>query len=150
MRVIKLFPSAVQIVTQSMREDIIKLDKLDQDVRFLAKYHIKSYAELTAKRKESQEKLQEFSAERNQLRTELRRFLRHDDQVAAEETRNRIRSLSEEITKLRTEVKICDRVEKRSIESADRKNEAEDRIRDSSEKESQISDVSEKTLKERE
>ena len=145
LKVVRLFPSAVQVVTQSMREDIIKFEKLDQDVRFLGKYHIKTYGELKEKREEAKEKLQTFSEERNQLRTDLKRYLRHDDEEAVEKTKDKIRSLTEEITKLRHEIKICNRIEKRSIESAERKNETEDRIQGSSEKESKSPVTTEKS-----
>ena len=128
------FPSAIQVVTQSMREDIIKLDKLDQDVRFLSSHHIRTYEELKNQREESEKKLQTLSEDRNQLRDALKQYLRDSNQEAAEETRGQIRKLTEEISKMRLAVKICNRVEKRSIEAAGGKERREGHGVDISEK----------------
>ena len=128
-----------------MREDIIKLDKLDQDVRFLAKYHIKTYDELKEKWEEIKENLQLFTEERNRLRTDLKRYLRQNDETAAEDTRKRISYLSEEITKLRSEIKSCDRIEKRSIASIGGKNSQEQANQKREEKSTNLADMSVKS-----
>ena len=102
-----------------MREDIIKLDKLDQDVRFLGKNHVKTYAQLKEIRQKTSDELQQLSEERNALRSRLKKELRNDDQLAAEKTRVEISILSIKITELRQNIKICDRIEKRSIARAE-------------------------------
>ena len=144
-RVAIKFPFAIQVLPQSMREDIIKLDKLDQDVRFLAKYHIKTYDELKEKWEEIKENLQLFTEERNRLRTDLKRYLRQNDETAAEDTRKRIGYLSEEITKLRSEIKSCDRVEKRSIASIGGKNSQKQANQKREEKSTNLADMSVKS-----
>ena len=57
-----------------LREDIAKLDRLDAETRFLGKQHISTIGELTAHRETASAEIDALTAQRQELRKELRRL----------------------------------------------------------------------------
>ena len=114
LRIIQKHPASVKRVPYSMRQDLILLDKLDAETRFLAKHEYGSLVELESHKEKSTGRIQELEQERNALRSQLRAATRREDVPAVENLKSRIKEISSEIKTLRQEVKLCDGIEARS------------------------------------
>ena len=114
LRIIQKHPASVKRVPYSMRQDLILLDKLDAETRFLAKHEYSTAAELESHKEKSTGRISELEQERNALRNQLRTATRREDGSAIDSLKNRIKEVSSEIKALRQEVKLCDGIEARS------------------------------------
>ncbi len=108
-------PASVKRVSFLLREDIAKLDRLDAETRFLGKQHISTIGELTAHRETASAEIDALTAQRQELRKELRRLNRQgDDPKAVDEVKQKISALSSRIRAARKEVVLCDGIAQRS------------------------------------
>ena len=114
LRIIQKHPASVKRVPFSMRQDLILLDKLDAETRFLAKHEYGTAAELESHKEKSTGRISELEQERNALRNQLRTATRREDTPAIDGLKNRIKEVSSEIKALHQEVKLCDGIEARS------------------------------------
>ena len=114
LRIIQKHPASVKRVPFSMRQDLIILDKLDAETRFLAKHEYGTAAELESHKKKSTGRISDLEQERNTLRNQLRTATRREDGSAIDGLKNRIKEVSSEIKALHQEVKLCDGIEARS------------------------------------
>ena len=114
LRIIQKHPASVKRVPFSMRQDLILLDKLDAETRFLAKHEYGTAAELESHKEKSTGRISELEQERTALRNQLRTATRREDAPAVESLKSRIKEVSSEIKTLRQEVKLCDGIEARS------------------------------------
>ena len=110
----EIYSQSVKRVPYSMRQDLVLLDKLDAETRFLAKHEYGSFIELESYKEKSTGRIQELEQERNALRSQLRAATRREDAPAVECLKSRIKEVSSEIKTLRQEVKLCDGIEARS------------------------------------
>ncbi|WP_300416715.1 relaxase/mobilization nuclease domain-containing protein [uncultured Oscillibacter sp.] len=107
-------PASVKRVSFLLREDIAKLDRLDAETRFLGKHRIGTIGELTAHRETASAEVDALTAQRQELRKELRRCNRQGDPVAVGEVKQKISALSSRIRAARKEVVLCDGIAQRS------------------------------------
>ena len=107
-------PASVKRVSFLLREDIVKLDRLDAETRFLGKRHIGTIGELIACREQSSAEIDTLTAQRQELRKELRRLTRQGDAIAADEVKSKISAVSSRLKVLRKEVVLCDGIAQRS------------------------------------
>ena len=107
-------PASVKRVSFLLREDIAKLDRLDAETRFLGKHHIGTMEELTTHWEAALVEVEALTAQRQELRKELRRCSRQGDAIAADEVKQRISALSDRIRAARKEVVLCDGIAQRS------------------------------------
>ena len=107
-------PASVKRVSFLLREDIAKLDRLDAETRFLGKHHIGTMEELTTHWEAALVEVEALTAQRQELRKELRRCSRQGDAIAADEVKQRISALSGRIRAARKEVVLCDGIAQRS------------------------------------
>lgn len=107
-------PASVKRVSFLLREDIAKLDRLDAETRFLGKSRIGTIGELTARREGAAEELDALTAQRQELRKELRRLTRKGGPVAVDEVKQKIHAISSRLRVLRKEVALCDGIAQRS------------------------------------
>ena len=114
LRIIQKHPASVKRVPFFVRQDLILLDKLDAETRFLAKHEYGTAAELESHKEKSTGRISELEQERNALRSQLRATTRKEDAPAVESLKSRIKEVSSEIKTLRQEVKLCDGIEARS------------------------------------
>ena len=114
LHIIEKHPASVKRVPFSMRQDLILLDKLDAETRFLAKYEYASVDELKSHKEKSTDRISELEKERTTLRNQLKAATRKGDAPAVEALKNQIKEVSSEIKLLRQEVKLCDGIEARS------------------------------------
>jgi len=108
------FPSSVKRVSQYMREDLRKLEQLDEQTIFLAENKIETIEALQTYRTAAKEKISDLTEKRNVLRTDLKRTIRTESEEEVLSLKKQISSVTCQITQLRTTLRICDRVEKRA------------------------------------
>ena len=97
-----------------MRQDLRKLDRLDEQTRFLAENQIETYADLDKYQGHTSGKITTLTAERVDLRNKLKRTIRTGDEPAVEEVKQQIAAVSGKIKKLQESLKICDSVRQRA------------------------------------
>lgn len=108
------FPASVTRLSAVMRQDLRKLDRLDEQTRFLEENQIETYADLDKYRKCASGKITTLTAERVDLRNKLKRTIRAGDESAVEEVKQQIAAVSGKIKKLQESLKICDSVRQRA------------------------------------
>ncbi|MBR4865598.1 MAG: relaxase/mobilization nuclease domain-containing protein [Clostridia bacterium] len=108
------FPASVKKISAAIREDLRKLERLDEQTRFLAENKIETLDDLAQYQTRASAELQELTDNRDELRNQLRRMLRTGDEPAILEVRRQIAAHSEAIRRLRNTFKICDRVSTRA------------------------------------
>jgi hypothetical protein len=114
LHIIVRFPASVKKVSPALREDMRKLDRLDEQTRFLADHNIENREDLDRYRNDAEEALPALKAEREVLRNKLKRVIRSGDEAAILETKKQISAISDRIKKLKASFKICDSVEERA------------------------------------
>ena len=107
-------PASVKRVSFLLREDIAKLDRLDAETRFLGKQHISTIGELTAHRETASAEIDALTAQRQELRKELRRLNRQGEPIAVDEAKGKISAISSRLKALRKGVVLCDGIAQRS------------------------------------
>lgn len=107
-------PASVKRVSFLLREDIAKLDRLDAETRFLGKHRISTIGELTAHRETASAEIDALTAQRQELRKELRQLDRQGDAKAVDEVKQKISAISNRLKALRKEVVLCDGIAQRS------------------------------------
>ena len=114
LKIIVKKPASVKKVPASLREDIVKLDWIIAQTRFLGANKIETAEDLQAKQKEIQALIETLTQQRRDLRIALKRALRQDDPVQAAALKAQIATLSAEVRKHRKEVKLCDDIAQRN------------------------------------
>lgn len=97
-----------------LREDVAKLDRLDRETLFLAREDITTIGQLESRQAAAKSEIETLTAQRNDLRKELRRLTRKENQPAADDIRGQVRQLSQRLKKLRKEVALCESIALRS------------------------------------
>ena len=97
-----------------LREDLLKLNNISQEVRLLAQHQIDTAEQLALYKKEQEVNIRELSAKRRVLQNALRTKAVRDSPKQADAHRAQIRELSERLKALRREVHLCDDIAERS------------------------------------
>lgn len=97
-----------------LREDLLKLNNISQEVRLLARHQIDTAEQLALYKKEQEVNIRELSAKRRVLQNALRTKAVRDSPKQADAHRAQIRELSERLKALRREVHLCDDIAERS------------------------------------
>ena len=108
------FPASVTRLSAVMRQDLRKLDRLDEQTRFLEENQIETYADLDKYREYADNEITALTAERTGFRNKLKRTARTGDALAVEEMKQQIAGVSGEIKKLQESQKICESVRQRA------------------------------------
>lgn len=108
------FPASVTRLSAAMRQDLRKLDRLDEQTRFLEENQIETYADLDKYREYADNEITALTAERTGFRNKLKRTARTGDGLAVEEVKQQIAAVSGKIKKLQESLKICDSVRQRA------------------------------------
>ena len=114
LKIIVKKPASVKKVPASLREDIVKLDWIIAQTRFLGTNKIETAEDLLAKQKEIQVQIEKLTQQRFCLRTALKRVQRQNDPAQVDALKAQIATLSAEVRKHRKEVKLCDDIAQRS------------------------------------
>ena len=94
-----------------LKEDLMKLDRITDEVRLLGKYHIDTAEQLFSYQSSMEEKIKTLTDDRTHLRKKLRTKM-DDGQLS--EVREKISEISDELKTLRKEVKLCGGIAERS------------------------------------
>ncbi|MBQ2658690.1 MAG: relaxase/mobilization nuclease domain-containing protein [Erysipelotrichaceae bacterium] len=94
-----------------LRDDLIKLDRISQEVRLLGNYHIDNAEQLFFFLGKCSESLKQLESERKDLRNELKWNIPEERKS---EIKEKISSISEEMKKLRKEISLCESIAERS------------------------------------
>ncbi len=116
LHIIVLYPASVSRVSHFMREDLRKMEQLDEQTRFLSNNHIETYADLDEYRHKAERQIEDLKEDRLYLRNELKRRVRKSDTSGADETREKIAGITAQTKQLQRSLVICDRVEKCSVQ----------------------------------
>ena len=116
LHILILNPASVSRVSHFMREDLRKMDQLDQQTRFLGENNIETLERLNAYRCEARKQIAELKEGRSDLRNELKRKIRKGDSSGADTVRKQIAEVTKKIKRFQNELVICDNVEKRSAQ----------------------------------
>ena len=114
LHIIVQYPASAKKVPFFMREDLLRLDRLDEQVRFLVRNGIETLDDLNGYREKAGGTIRLLQWERQVQRNLLKREVRRDYLPGQKEVKEKIAGISEEIGKLKNDLKICDSVEKRS------------------------------------
>lgn len=123
LKIIKKRPGSQRRVHFYMREDITKLDKLNEETKFLARTAIDTIPQLNEYRASIERQIDSLTAERDDMRKRSRK--------GNESAHGRALEISEELKKLRKELSLCQRIEERALRIKtvikDRANEKEEK-----------------------
>ncbi len=114
LHIIEKHPASTKRLHYFLREDLIKLDRLDAQTQLLAKHEISTYEDLDAYRADTTQRIEALTDERNELRNVMRNQKRHNEPEAAEQTKRQIAELSRKLRELRKEVDLCNEIGIRS------------------------------------
>ena len=114
LHIIVRFPTSVPRVSAFLREDIMKLDKLDEHARLLAENNIETVDDLNSFRTAVREQIEALTHQRTTLRNELKRTLRTGDSASVLTVKEKIAAVSDEMKRLQNSLDICDSVESRA------------------------------------
>ena len=114
LKIIVKKPASVKKVSASLREDIVKLDWIIAQTRFLGANKIETAQDLQSKQTEIQTQIEELTQQRRDLRIALKRAQRQDDPAQVDALKAQIAALSAEVRKHRKEVKLCDDIAQRN------------------------------------
>lgn len=118
LHIIVRYPASAKQVSFFMREDIRKLDRLDAQVRFLGENRIETAGDLERYRLQAKERIKVLEWERQVQRNILKQDVRASDVPKQIATKMKIAGITDEISRLRKNLTICDSVEKRSGQMA--------------------------------
>ena len=109
-------PASVKKVSAFLREDVTKLDKYIAQADFLRKTGIKTVSELDGYKIDKEKEIASLTESRTELKNELKRHKRKDDEKSVDETKSRIAELSKEIRTCRREITLCTDIAERSVQ----------------------------------
>lgn len=108
------FPDSAPRFSAAVRQDLRKLDRLDEQTRFLAENQIETFADLDKYQEHASGKITTLTAARAGLRNKLKRTIRTGDETSILEVKQQIAEVSGEIKKLQESLKICEGVRQRA------------------------------------
>jgi hypothetical protein len=114
LKIIVKHPASTKKVLGVLREDIVKLDQRIAETRFLGKYKIETADDLAGRKQYADNQIQVLTDQRKNLRNALKRITRKGDAAEITVTKEKISALTDELIKLRKEVKLCDSIAERS------------------------------------
>ncbi len=95
-----------------LRDDLMKLDKLTEQVRLLGKNHIDTSEQLFLYKSNLESEIQNLTSDRKQLQKEIRRKGITDAELS--EKKARITAMTNRLKELRKEVRLCEQIAERS------------------------------------
>lgn len=94
-----------------LKEDLMKLDQITDEVRLLGKHHIDTAEQLFSYKTSVEEKIKTLTDDRTHLRKKIRTKI---DDVELSKVKTEISSITEELRTLRKEVRLCEGIAERS------------------------------------
>ena len=97
-----------------LREDLMKMDAISEEVKLLARHRIDTAEQLSSYRSELETKAETLTADRKRLYKKQRTVAVKTDEAKLSEVKAQITALSRELATIRREVKLCDDIAIRS------------------------------------
>ena len=116
LHIIEVHPAHLKRVSFAMRQDLQKLDKLDEQTRFLGRNGINTIDDLSAYREHASNDLDELTMRRTELRNELKRATRNGSEKTIQSIKDKITDATTEMRRIRKELSMCDSIEQRSAQ----------------------------------
>jgi len=110
-------PSKVHFL---FREDLIKIDKISNEIKLLCHNRIDTSEQLLSYKAGLTERIETLTAERTELRKQLRR-VKDDSSELKQELKSKISILSKGLGELRKEVRLCDDIADRTEQIKEKK-----------------------------
>lgn len=120
LHLIQRFPHSLQSLTSGIREDLKKLERLDDQTVLLASNGIETIDDLNEFRTNKAIEIEELKSLRDELRNKLKRVVRSGEDDAVLEVKKNIAGITQRIEKVRSELKTCDQIESRSKQVQER------------------------------
>ena len=95
-----------------LREDLYKLDQLSAQVRLLGRENISTTEQLFLYKSKAMEQIKTLTAHRTHLRNEIRKVNIDDDSLST--AKLKIEAITEALSELRKDVRLCDAIAERS------------------------------------
>lgn len=114
LHIVVRFPGSVQRLSAAARQDLRKLERLDEQTRFLGEHRIETHEDLARYRADASEELAALTAERNELRNKLKRVMRSGTEDEILTVKLEIKAVTERMNRIKSTFKICDSVETRA------------------------------------
>ena len=115
LHIIVKFPASVKRVSSYMREDIRKLDQLDEQTRLLGENHIETIDDLNSFRDTVRSEIESLTEARKGLRDQLKEVISTGDDPGAEDLKIQIAGVNKRLKDLRHTLKVTDRIEERAV-----------------------------------
>ena len=107
-------PNRTKRVSYLLRDDVIKLDRYIAETKMLIANRIETIEDLAAYRDDLNQKIDRLGTERKELRNQLKKATRKNDESGMAEIQGEIKRVSKELKKARKEVDYCADVAERS------------------------------------
>ena len=107
LHIVVRFPGSVQRLSAAARQDLRKLERLDEQTRFLGEHRIETHEDLARYRADASEELAALTAERNELRNKLKRVMRSGSEDDVLVVKLEIKAVTERMNKIKSTLKIC-------------------------------------------
>ena len=114
LHIIQRHPASLKRVPFCMREDLLKMERLDKQTQLLARTGIETDSQLQSYRADAQSRIEALTDQRRQLRNELKCAQRQNDSGKATDITTQIADISARLKSLREEVKLCTEIEERT------------------------------------
>lgn len=107
-------PNRTKRVSYLLRDDVIKLDRYIAETKMLIAHRIETIEDLGAYRDDLNQKIDRLGAERKELRNQLKKATRKNDESGIAEIKCEIKRVSKELKRAWKEVDYCADVAERS------------------------------------
>ena len=101
-----------------LRDDLLKVEQLSQQVRLLGRENISTAEELFLYKSKVESEIEKLTSDRKHLRNEIRKV--NIDDAMLQEKKSEIFAITERLKTLRKEIKLCDAIADRSLDMKDK------------------------------
>lgn len=114
LHILKEHPTCLKRVSFILRGDIIKMEKFNEQAKFLARTNISDINELKEYLEILEDQIADLKDDRDYLKKEIKTMEHDDDTDNIHYYREQLLDINNRLTELRKEVNICKEIEKRS------------------------------------
>ena len=116
LHILKEHPTSLKRVPFSLRGDIIKMEKLSEQAKFLAASKISTLSELNEYMEIVEYEIDDLVENRDYLKQELKAMVQNDDTENITYYNDQLSDINANLKELRKELRMCRDIEKRSVQ----------------------------------
>ena len=117
LHLIEKHPLATTRVSQHLREDLIRLDRIDAETRLMGKNNIETHEDLFAFQKGVKDRMSELYDMRKELHSLVRKLNMKGELAEVESMKEQIAAVTKELSNLRKQLGLCDDIINRSAKT---------------------------------